>query len=56
MRFLYKEMLEKDLNPDAIDAVRAKKPKRLPVVVTRDEALSVTASLSGTKQLIARTL
>jgi integron integrase len=54
--FLYNEVLEKDLNPDVIDAVRAKKPKRLPVVLTRDEALSVLAALSGTNQLIARTL
>jgi integron integrase len=54
--FLYNEVLEKDLTPDVIDAVRAKKPKRLPVVLTRDEAMSVLAALSGTNQLIARTL
>jgi integron integrase len=56
MLFLYNQVLEIDLNSDAIDAVRAKKPKRLPVVLTRDEALSVIAALSGTNQLIARTL
>ena len=54
--FLYNDVLEKDLNADVIDAVRAKKPKRLPVVLTRDEALSMIAALSGTNQLIARTL
>jgi integrase len=54
--FLYNEVLEKDLNPDVIDAVRAKKPKRLPVVMTRDEARSVLAALSGTNQLVARLL
>jgi integrase len=54
--FLYNEVLEKDLNPDVIDAVRAKKPKRLPVVMTRDEAMSVLAALSGTNQLVARLL
>ena len=56
MLFLYNQVLEKDLNPDVINAVRAKKPKRLPVVLTRDQALSVIAALSGTNQLIARTL
>jgi integron integrase len=54
--FLYNQVLEKDLNPDVINAVRAKKPKRLPVVLTRDGSLSVIAALSGTNQLIARTL
>ena len=54
--FLYNDVLEKALNRDVIDAVRAKKPKRLPVVLTRDEALTVLAALSGTAQLIGRTL
>jgi integron integrase len=54
--FLYNEVLEKDLNPDVINAVRARKPKRLPVVLTRNEAMAVLAALSGTNQLIARLL
>jgi len=54
--FLYNQVLKRELDRNAIDAVRAKKPKRLPVVLTRDEALSVLAALSGTNQLIAQTL
>ncbi len=54
--FLYTQVLDKDLSRDVIDAVRAKKPKRLPVVLTRDEAMAVLAALSGTSQLVARLL
>ena len=54
--FLYNDVLEQDLKRDLIDAVRAKKPKRLPVVLTRDEAMAVLTALSGTSQLIARLL
>ena len=34
--FLYREVLRLDLDTETIDAVRAKKPRRLPVVLTRD--------------------
>ena len=36
--FLYKKVLHQDLGP--IDAMRAKKPKRLPSVLTKEEVLS----------------
>jgi integron integrase len=54
--FLYRDVLEQDLSGDAIDAVRARQPKRMPTVLTREEALSVIAALSGTNRLIARLL
>ena len=48
--FLYKHVLKKELG--AIDAVRAWRPKRLPVVLTREEAQRVLSLLSGEKHLI----
>jgi integron integrase len=53
--FLYQNVLKKDLDR-SIDAVRAKKPKRLPTVLTKEEAQQVLAAMSGTYQLIAKLL
>jgi len=52
--FLYREVLKKD--PGPIDALRAKKPKRLPTVLTKDEVRRVLDHLSSTHQLMARLL
>jgi len=52
--FLYKNVLKKELG--SIDAIRARKPKRLPVVLTVEETLMVLSQLSGVKQLMARLL
>ncbi len=52
--FLYREVLKKDVGP--VDAVRAKKPKRLPTVLTEEEALKVIGFLSGTNRLMAKLL
>ena len=52
--FLYREVLKKDLGP--IDALRAKKPKRLPTVLTKEEVRRVLGHLSGTHQLMANLL
>jgi integron integrase len=52
--FLYREVLHQDLGP--IDALRAKKPKRLPTVLTREEVRRVLDQLSGTHQLMAKLL
>ena len=52
--FLYKEVLDKPL-PD-IASIRAKKPKRLPVVLTRDEVQAVLRQLSGVPLLIVQFL
>ena len=52
--FLYKEILHRDLGP--IDAMRAKKPKRLPSVLTKEEVHRVLGHLSGTHLLMAKLL
>jgi len=52
--FLYREVLEMD--PGPVDAVRAKRPKRLPTVLTKEEVRAVIAAMSGTNRLIARLL
>ncbi len=53
--FLYREVLEQDL-PWLDEVVRAKRPVRLPVVLTRDEVRAVIARLSGTPRLMAMLL
>ena len=52
--FLYREVLHKDLGP--IDALRAKEPKRLPTVLTKEEVHCVLGHLSGTHLLMAKLL
>src|SRR5438046_426463 len=50
--FLYQRVLEVD--PGRIEGViRAVRPKRLPVVLTREEVRSVLGGLSGPSRLIA---
>jgi len=53
--FLYRAVLGKQLNP-SIDAVRAKRPRRLPTVLSRQEAHPVIDVMSGTSQLIVKLL
>jgi len=53
--FLYREVLRIDL-PETINAVRAKKPARLPVVLTPAETHQVIDGLTGTSQLMAKLL
>jgi len=50
--FLYREVLEIDLE-GRINSVRAKKPKRLPVVMSREEVSRVLACMSGTNRIMA---
>lgn len=50
--FLYRHVLRKDIG-DLGKIVRAKKPKRLPVVMTRDEVREILGCLSGEKRLMA---
>lgn len=52
--FLYRDVLHQDLGD--INAVRAKKPKRLPVVLTRDEVERILTHLSGEYRLMAQLL
>jgi integron integrase len=53
--FLYKRVMNVDL-PWIDNVVRAHRPKRLPTVLTQEEARRVLAHLSGTYRLIARLL
>src|SRR5206468_1835987 len=48
--FLYREVLELDL-PWLDDVVRAKRPQRLPVVLTREEVRAALQSLEGVPRL-----
>ena len=50
--FLYREVLHQELGP--VDALRAKRPQRLPTVLTKDETLRLIGCLSGTHQLMAK--
>jgi integron integrase len=50
--FLYKEVLKEEIGWVG-DVERATKPKRLPVVLTRDEVHKVFAHLHGTPRLMA---
>jgi integron integrase len=49
--FLYREVLKQDLD-FPLDAIRTKKPKRLPTVLTREEVARVLVQLSGTHRLM----
>jgi integron integrase len=53
--FLYREVLEIDL-PWLDDIVRAKRPPRLPVVLTRDETRMLLQGLEGVPRLMASLL
>lgn len=53
--FLYNEVLKKQIGRFD-DVIWAKKPKRLPVVFTRDEVKAVMRHLSGTQWLMAMLL
>ena len=52
--FLYKHVIKKELG--AIDAIRARRPKRLPVVLTREETRKILSLLSGDKHLMGSIL
>jgi integron integrase len=53
--FLYKEVLQSEL-PWLNNVEQAKKPRRLPVVLTEDEVRSVLANLDGVHWLVAALL
>ncbi len=53
--FLYREVLKKDLERP-VDALRAKRPKRVPTVLSKEEVRRVIGYLSGTHQLMAKLL
>ena len=53
--FLYKRVLGKPLG-DITSAVRAKKPQKLPLVLTRQEVKAILEELNGTHQLVGALL
>jgi integron integrase len=54
IRYLYEHVLERDVGK--IRALRSKKPKRLPVVLSRDETIRLLAEFGGRDLLIAELL
>lgn len=53
--FLYREVLGRTIEPPG-DVVRPRKPRRLPIILTRQEVQIVLAHLDGTKRLVASLL
>ena len=52
---MYKEVLKQELDLQ-VDAVRAKRSRYLPTVLTKEEVLAIVNNLSGVYQLIVRLL
>jgi len=52
--FLYREVLHQDIG--SIQALRARRPQRIPSVLSKQEALAVLACLSGVHQRMAQLL
>lgn len=50
--FLYRHVICREIE-DLGTVIRARKPKRLPVVLTRDEVVDILAELSGSRRLMA---
>ena len=55
LEFLYREVLHQELD-GPLTLVRAKKPKRLPTVLTKEETRRVIGLMSGAHQLMAKLL
>jgi len=53
--FLYRQVLKKELD-DSIDAVRAKKPRRLPTVLTKAEVVRLVGFLPEPYRLVVKLL
>ena len=53
--FLYKKVLHIDIS-DPINSVRAKRPARLPVVLSKDQTLNVIELMTGEQQLVVKLL
>jgi len=54
--FLYRSVLHKEEQPSLENVVRARRPARLPTVMTRSEVKRVLGHMSGTSRLIATLL
>ncbi len=51
--FLYNHVLDVDM-PEDINALRSKKPVRVPTVMTREETIKLIGFMRGTHQLMAK--
>jgi integron integrase len=51
--FLYRDVLGRELG-DSVNAIRAKKPKRLPTVMTKEETMRVIAAITPDFQLMVK--
>jgi integron integrase len=51
--FLHKDVLHKELS-ESINAIRAKKPQRLPTVMTKEETMKVIAAVPADHQLMVK--
>jgi len=54
--FLYRHVLGVDLDDASINAVRARKPDRLPTVLAKEEVSAIIGDLSGVYQLMSKLL
>lgn len=54
--FLYREVLQIDLPETGLNHIRARKPQRLPVVLTRDEVRRLLDQMEGVTALVAQLL
>jgi integrase len=53
--FLYRDVLNRSIE-GIENIIRAKRPERLPIVLTREEVRAVLENMSGTAHLVARLL
>jgi integron integrase len=53
--FMYKKFLKEEL-PEDIDAIRAKRPKNIPVVLTKEEVALIFSKMYGKYKLMAQLL
>ncbi|MDX1600939.1 MAG: integron integrase [Anaerolineales bacterium] len=54
--FLYKEVLKQPLPERELQSVRAKRPQRVPTVLSKDEVRALLACLQGSNKLLAQLL
>ena len=54
--FLYTQVLKNEIDPREINASRAKRPQKLPVVLTKEEAHEIINLMGGTYKLMAQIL
>ncbi|MBT3192123.1 MAG: integron integrase [Verrucomicrobia bacterium] len=54
--FLYKHVLDLPERMECVEAVRSRRPKKMPTVLTKDETRSLLAQLEGTPLLMAKVL